>query len=497
MRKIKIFISSVQSEFAEERDALFDYLQHDPLLGKFFEPFIFEKLPAIDQKVDAVYLHELENNDIYLCLLGTQYGSEDTLGVSPTEHEFDYATKLSKTRLVFLSNHTEKERSAKQHTFINKVQSALIRKQFSSTHELKAAVYASLLHYLEEKEIIRTVPFDASTDSKSSISDLEPEKITDFVRIARSKRGFKLQEGEAIEKILTHLNLINDGKVSNAALLLFGRDPQRFFINSEVRCTFFYGNIVEKPIPSYKVFKGDVFELVDQTVEYILSKLDYTVGTRSESSSIPGKYEIPKEVISEAIVNAIAHRDYTSNGSVQVMIFRNRIEIFNPGVLPLGWTTEKLKKIHTSIPANPLLAEPMYLKGYIERVGSGTLDILRIAGENGLQEPVFEQDDSFKTILYRMQTTQEVSGEVSGGVSGEVSGEVLKVIMVLEGEMKRSEIQQVLQLKHDDYFRVEYILPALESGVIEQTHPESPNHPQQRYKLTEKGKQLKSEKRQE
>ncbi|MEI6753923.1 MAG: ATP-binding protein [Paludibacter sp.] len=148
-------------------------------------------------------------------------------------------------------------------------------------------------------------------------------------------------------------------------------------------------------------------------------------------------------------------------------------------------TTEKLKKIHTSIPANPLLAEPMYLKGYIERVGSGTLDILRIARENGLQEPVFEQDDSFKTILYRMQTTQEVSGEV------------LKVIMVLEGEMKRSEIQQVLQLKHDDYFRVEYILPALESGVIEQTHPESPNHPQQHYKLTEKGKQLKSEKRQE
>jgi len=175
------------------------------------------------------------------------------------------------------------------------------------------------------------------------------------------------------------------------------------------------------------------------------------------------------------------------------MIFRNRIEIFNSGVLPLGWTTEKLKKIHTSIPANPLLAEPMYLKGYIERVGSGTLDILRIARENGLQEPVFEQDDSFKTILYRMQTTQEVKGEVSG----EVSGEVLKVIMVLEGEMKRSEIQQILQLKHDDYFRVEYILPALESGIIEQTHPESPNHPQQRYKLTEKGLQLKSKKWQE
>ena len=177
---------------------------------------------------------------------------------------------------------------------------------------------------------------------------------------------------------------------------------------------------------------------------------------------------------------------------LQVTIFRNRIEIFNPGILPLGWTPEKLKKIHTSIPANPLLAKPMYLKGYIERVGSGTLDMVRMAEESGLQEPVFEQDDCFKTILFRTQLIREATGEATGEVSGEVSGEVLKVIMVLDGEMKRAEIQQVLQLKHDDYFRVEYILPALELGIIEQTFPESPKHPQQRYRLTSRGLQIKS-----
>ena len=497
MRKIKIFISSVQVEFAEERTVLFDYLQHDPLLGKFFEPFIFEKLPASDQKVDAVYLREVEYSDIYLGLLGVNYGWEDKEGISPTEREFDCASKLNKTRLIFLSSHSTDERNAKQNKFINKVQSILIRKEFSTIHELKASVYASLLHYLEEKEIIRTVPFDASIDSKSTINDLDNEKIADFVRIARSKRGFRLQEGESAEKILTHLNLLDDNRISNAAILLFGKNPQRFFINSEVRCTFFYGNIVEKPIPSYKVFKGDVFELVDQTIEYVLSKLDYAVGTRSESVSIPGKYEIPKEIISEAIVNAIAHRDYTSNGSVQVMIFRNRIEIYNPGILPLGWTTDKLKKIHTSIPANPLLAEPMYLKGYIERVGSGTLDMVRIAQESGIKEPDFEQDDSFKITLYRPSTNQvptkyQPSTNQVNSVDLNTNTEVINLIKVLVGEMSRKELQDILQLKNAGNFRDNYINQALMGGFISMKNPKNPNSPRQKYSLTEKGLEIKA-----
>jgi len=58
LRKIKIFISSVQAEFAHERSELQEYLLSDPLLGKFFEPFIFEQLPAIDQRADAIYLKE-------------------------------------------------------------------------------------------------------------------------------------------------------------------------------------------------------------------------------------------------------------------------------------------------------------------------------------------------------------------------------------------------------------------------------------------------------
>lgn len=90
---------------------------------------------------------------------------------------------------------------------------------------------------------------------------------------------------------------MKDDKITNAAILLFGKEPQRYFLNTEVRCVYFHGAIVEKPIPSYKVFKGDVFELVDQSVDFVLSKLNYAIGTRSEETAIPGKHEIPKEMI--------------------------------------------------------------------------------------------------------------------------------------------------------------------------------------------------------
>lgn len=491
MTKIKIFISSVQSEFAKERMELHDYLLSDALLGKFFEPFLFELLPATDFSASEVYLREVEQSTIYLGLLGKTYGFEDNEGISPTEREFDHATLHHKTRFVFLTHHNSEERHKKENDFINKAQTALVRKQFCSTEELKLGVYAALVNYLVEKEIIRTAPFDASTNDRATIADLDAEKIVSFVRLAKSKRGFPLPESSPTEEILTHLNLYNEGKLTNAAILLFGKEPQRFFINSEVRCAYFYGTDVEKPIPSYKVFKGDVFELVNRAEEFVLSKLDYTIGTRAENTSIPGVYEIPKEIVSEAIVNAIAHRDYTCNGSVQVMLFKDRLEIWNPGSLPVGWTTEKLKKLHRSVPANPLLADPMYLAGYIERLGTGTADIVRIAKEAGLQEPEFIQDDDFKTIIYRKTATEQATEQATGQATEQATMEVKKVVLVLDGEKKRAELMEILQLNHRQNFVNNYLEPALELKLIEQTHPDNPNHPDQKYRLTKTGLEMK------
>ena len=129
-------------------------------------------------------------------------------------------------------------------------------------NSLRTAVYASLIRYLEHKEIIRQFPFDASQDTNATLNDLSEDKIREFIYAARRKRNFPLAVETPPEKLLTHLDLIgDDGKIKNAAILLFGKKPQKYFITSEVKCIQFFGNKVEKPLPAYQIYKGDVLNL--------------------------------------------------------------------------------------------------------------------------------------------------------------------------------------------------------------------------------------------
>ncbi|MFO8108950.1 MAG: ATP-binding protein [Thermoplasmata archaeon] len=87
------------------------------------------------------------------------------------------------------------------------------------------------------------------------------------------------------------------------------------------------------------------------------------------------KWEYPLDAVREAITNAVVHRDYQSTSNVQIRIFDDRIEVWNPGTLPEGWTVDTLKEEHESKPFNPLLARMFFLIKYIEKWGRGTIDI--------------------------------------------------------------------------------------------------------------------------
>jgi ATP-dependent DNA helicase RecG len=495
VKKIQVFISSVQSEFSAERKLLYDYILSDPLLGRFFDPFIFEKLPASDVRTDAIYLDRIRQSEIYLGIFGKLYGNQKAVDISPTEREYNLACQENKTRLIFISNLPNNEREPKELKIIRKAESDLIRNKFSSPSELKTAVYASLVNYLEDKDFLRTGPFDASICADSSLTDLNAEKISQFVQLAKSKRGFPLPPTAKPERILTHLNLLHDGKLTNAAILLFGNDPHRFFIASEVKCAQFYGKTISKPIPAYQVYKGDVFQLVDQSVDFVLSRINARIGIRSKTDDIPFEYEIPRAAIAEAIVNAVAHRDYTSTATVQVMLFRDRLEIWNPGQLPYNLPLSKLKKPHSSFPANPLLAEPMYLAGYIERLGTGIPDMINLCLNAGLKEPEFKIDDVFKTIIWRSEkdtgeVTEQPAGQVTGQVTGQPSESIKRIVIAIKGEEKRQIIQDTIGLKHRETFLENYLDPAIKEGYIELKYPDIPNHPNQKYRLTPNGKEL-------
>jgi len=159
MDQLRVFISSVQREFAEERAALKDYLAGDPLLRRFFDCFMFEEVPAADRRADELYLDEVERCDLYLGLFGYDYGHEDPEGIAPTQREFDHATSLQKTRLIFVKGASDAPRHPKMQWLIQRAGAQLIRRRIASTAELIAGLYAALVQYLEDHQLIRNGPW--------------------------------------------------------------------------------------------------------------------------------------------------------------------------------------------------------------------------------------------------------------------------------------------------------------------------------------------------
>ncbi len=408
-----LFVSSVQKELEAERRAVKAFVEGDPLLRRYFTAFLFEDLPASDRRADDVYLDEVDRCSVYVGLFGKDYGFEDAEGVSPTEREFNRATNRGKTRLIFIKGADDKARHPKLQALIRKAGSQLIRRRFGSIPELTAALYASLVEHLERTGVLRTKPFDASACPEATLADISEDKVHWFLGRARQERQFALAVNTPPREALTHLGLLDTGHPTHAAVLLFGSNPQRFLLSSEVKCLHFHGTEVRKPIPSYQVYKGTVFDLVDQAVDFVMSKVTRAVGTRAQGPEAPVDYEFPREAVAEAIVNAVAHRDYTSNASVQVMLFADRLEVWNPGELPPPLTIEQLRVPHASIPHNPLICEPMFLARYVEKAGSGILDMIALCREAGLPEPEFRQDGGqFVQTLRRDWLTKAVMDEL-------------------------------------------------------------------------------------
>ena len=407
---LRIFISSVQKEFAGERAALRDYLRGDALLRRFFEAFLFEEVPAADRRADDVYLDEVERCDVYVGLFGNEYGFEDAQGISPTEREFALATRRHKHRLIFVKGPDDEQKHPKMRALIRQAGAQVIRRRFASGAELIAGVYAALVQYLEAKQLVRSGPFDAVGCADATLADLSTAGIQRFVGIARRARGFPLAEDTAPREVLEHLHLLRHGSPTHAAVLLFGTAPQRFLISSEIKCAHFHGAVVQKPIPSYQVYKGTVFDLVDKAIDFVMSKLNRSVGTRALGPQAPVEYDIPEEVVAEGIVNAVAHRDYASNASVEVQLFPDRLEIWNPGTIHPPLTLEKLYYPHASQPNNPLIAEPLFLTKYIEKAGTGTVDMLERCRAVGMKQPEFCTDAGFFILTVWRKTPATQSG---------------------------------------------------------------------------------------
>ena len=401
MPKYKVFISSVQSEFANERQRVYDFICQDDLMSQYFEPFIFEQIAAQDTNPCQLYLDEASSCQVYLLLVGQWYGNALPGELSPTEKEYLAAGEGNAYRVAFIKDLDNMQREEREERFFRKVQNELSYRVFSNPSVLISLVKQSLYAFLKYKGIIQTLTFDEQTRDDVSMADIDAKKIKDFLHQARKKRAFPLDEDSEPEKVLRHLRLLRQGKPCNGALLMFANDPQYYFPTAVVKCAWFLGTETVKPIEDYKTFEGSVAEQISQATSWVMSKLSVRYGQRNKDAQNEVDFEIPRSVIFETIVNAVAHRDYNSKGSVQVSVFRNRIVVRNPGTLPVELTKADLMTEHGSYPHNPYLAEVMYQMGYIEKYGTGITENIRKMQEAHLLAPEIDLSAEFVTTIWR------------------------------------------------------------------------------------------------
>lgn len=384
-----IFISSVQLEFAEERRAIRDYVRGDALFSRHFDVFLFEDQPAQSRSPTELYLGQVDQCDVYVALLGRKYGFQDDEGVSPTEREFDRAVDRRKHRLAFIKEANDAERDDKERVFIGKVERQVTRRRFVGVADLTSQLYASLIRILEEEQVLSARPFDAAA-TRLALASIDDGKVDEFASLAAEKRQFK-RRGKNTRDTLIQLDLFEDNSLKNAAVLLFSNAPKRVAPGAEMKCMHYAGLEPVRPALSHKVFNGTVFEQADLALGFVMERMATAVGVRDSGAAVDTKFEIPQAAVAEAIVNALAHRDYTSKAGVQISVYADRVEVANPGELPRGLTPEQLRGPHSSIPRNPLIAEALFLSGYIEKSGTGTTEMIRECREAGLAEPSFAQ----------------------------------------------------------------------------------------------------------
>ena len=270
---------------------------------------------------------------------------------------------------------------------------------------------------------------------EASFSDIDVSVVEDFKNLAKNRIP-AVSKMDSVKKIFRNLDLIaEDENLTNAGILLFGKEPQRFFISAKTRVGRFKTSV---DIIDTVIITGNLFRQVEVTVEAIKKHLS----VRFEIKGIQRKdiWDYPIEAIREAVVNALIHKDYSSTAEIQIRIYDDKIWIWNPGTLPPQLTIDDLKKEHSSYPRNPLVANAFYLAGLIERWGSGTKRIVDLCKAQGLPEPEYKEEmGGFSVYFYKDIYTEESLREIG------LNERQIKAVMYVKekGKITNREYQQL------------------------------------------------------
>lgn len=242
--------------------------------------------------------------------------------------------------------------------------------------------------------------WDDLTEPNATFSDIDRKSLAILVD-ASKESGREIDVlGLDIPQIFEKLHLLENGKIKRAAIILFGKDPAKFFPNTFVKIGRFGKDSTD--LLFQEIEEGNLVTLFQNIInqlshKFLIRNIEYEGLQRVES------LEYPSVAIREMLLNALIHRNYMG-APTQIRVYDHKIEIWNDGLLPEGFTIESIKIPHSSKPRNPIIADVCFRAGYIESWGRGTLKIIDSCLNSNLPEPeLVEKDGGFVVTLFKSE----------------------------------------------------------------------------------------------
>jgi len=230
--------------------------------------------------------------------------------------------------------------------------------------------------------------WDDVIETRASFEDIDEKTIKIFLRKAEEAGRLPDADGLSTPELLEKLRLAENGQLKRAAIVLFGKDPGRFYPNIFVKIGKFEDD--DFTIRFQETEEGNIIQVLDK----VLRTLDYKFLIRNisfEGMNRIETLEYPIVALREMLLNALIHRNYMG-APTQLRVYDNKLTLWNHGTLPEGITLDKLTKHHSSFPRNPILAEACFRGGFIDSWGSGIMKIIDSCKMAGLPTPTIEED---------------------------------------------------------------------------------------------------------
>ena len=262
-----------------------------------------------------------------------------------------------------------------------------------------------LRHLLVEKGFVL---FESRSSPDITYQDLDTQQAEAYAQAYYA--AVNSQEGESkldVEEILVRRGCLHkvhgEPRPTNAALLLFGRSPQRWLPAAQILAARFTGHSFGDRFIKQEI-NGSLPSQLQQVEKFLRANLQSVV--RMIGLQHQEVMEYPFDAVRELIVNAIAHRDYNIQGdSIHLNIFSDRLEVTSPGGLPGPVTIDNIMEARFS--RNPVIVQVLADLGYVERLGYGLNRVVSLMRENSLSPPRFEEAaGAFRVTLFNTPTDE-------------------------------------------------------------------------------------------